>query len=71
MLGHSGISTLVRRDSEGTSLAVQWLRLCLPMQRAQVGSLVRELRSHVTCSVAKEKKKKKRLVLIKVKKKKK
>ena len=52
---------------EGTSLAGQWLRLCLPMQRAQAGSLVRELRSHMTCSVAKGKKK--RLVLIKFKKK--
>ena len=53
-----------RRDSEGTSLMVQWLRLRLPMQRAQVGSLVRELRSHVTCSVAKEKKRGGGLVLI-------
>ena len=25
----------------------EWLRLCLPMQRAQVQSLVKELRSHV------------------------
>ena len=31
----------------GTSLVVQWLRLCLPMQRVWVRSLVRELRSHV------------------------
>ena len=31
----------------GTSLAVQWLRLHLPMQRMQVQSLVRELRSHM------------------------
>ena len=29
----------------GTSLAVQWLRLCLPMQGVQVQSLVGELRS--------------------------
>ena len=29
-----------------TSLAVQWLRLRLPMQGVQVQSLVRELRSH-------------------------
>ena len=25
-----------------TSLVVQWLRMCLPMQRSQVGSLVQE-----------------------------
>ena len=31
----------------GTSLAVQWLRLCLPMQGVQVRYLVGELRSHV------------------------
>ena len=31
----------------GTSLAVQWLRICLPIQRTQVRSLVRELRSHM------------------------
>ena len=29
----------------GTSLVVQWLRIHLPMQRMQVQSLVRELRS--------------------------
>ena len=28
-----------------TSLVVQWLRICLPMQGMQVRSLVRELRS--------------------------
>ena len=32
---------------------VQWLRLCLPMQGAQVQSLVSELRSHMLQSVAK------------------
>ena len=31
----------------GTSLAVQWLRLRLPMQGVQVQSLDRELRSHM------------------------
>jgi len=31
----------------GTSLAVQWLRLHLPMQGVWVQSLVRELRSHM------------------------
>ena len=33
----------------GTSLVVQWLRFCLPMQGLQVQSLVRELRSHMPC----------------------
>ena len=42
----------------GTSLMVQWLRLCFPMQGAQVQSLVRELRSHMLNHVAKKKKKK-------------
>ena len=31
----------------GTSLVVQRLRICLPMQGMQVQSLVRELRSHM------------------------
>ena len=31
----------------GTSLMVQWLRLCLPMQGVQFQSLVMELRSHM------------------------
>ena len=31
----------------GTSLAFQWPKLCLPMQEAQVQSLVRGLRSHM------------------------
>ena len=31
----------------GTSLVVQWLRLCLPMQGVQFQSLVMELRSHM------------------------
>ena len=30
-----------------TSLVVQWLRLCLPMQEVRVRSLVGELRSHM------------------------
>ena len=33
----------------GTSLAVQWLRLRLPMQGVQVQSLVGERRSHMPC----------------------
>ena len=34
--------SLIKRN-EGTSLVGQWLRLALPMQRAWVHSLVREL----------------------------
>ena len=37
----------------GNSLEVQWLRLCVPMQRAQVRSLVGELRPHVLRPVSK------------------
>ena len=37
-------------------LAVQWLRLCLPMHRAQVPLFVGELRSYMLCGVAKQKK---------------
>ena len=43
-----------------TSQMVQWLRICLPMQRAQVQSLVRELKSHMPpgtwnlCSLTRE-----------------
>ena len=37
----------LRKLSLGTSLAVQWLGLDLPMQGMQVRSLVGELRSHV------------------------
>ena len=36
------------KDTVGTSLAVLWLRLRLPMQGVQVRSLVGELRSHVS-----------------------
>ena len=36
------------KEHWGTFLEVQWLKLCLPMQRVWVWSLVRELRSH-TC----------------------
>ena len=31
----------------GTSLVVQWLKICLPMRGMKVQSLVRELRSHM------------------------
>ena len=33
----------------GTSLVVQWLRICLPLQRTWIWSLARELRSHTPC----------------------
>ena len=36
---------LFKKHSAGTSLAVQWLRL--PLQGAQVWSLIRELKSHM------------------------
>ena len=39
----------ISNEEIGTSLVVQWLRIHLPMQRAQVWSLVRELRSHILC----------------------
>ena len=42
-----------------TSLAVQWLRLCVSSAGGRVRSLVGELRSDMLCGVAKKKKKKK------------
>jgi len=36
-----------RNRSYGTSLVVQWLRMCLAMQGTQVQSLVGELRSYM------------------------
>ena len=41
-----GMNHLIK-DTPGTSLAVQWLRLCLPVQGVWVQSLVGELRSHM------------------------
>ena len=38
----------------GTSLAIQWLRLCASNAGAQVQFLVRELRSCVLCDTAKK-----------------
>ena len=38
---------------KGTSLEVQWLRLCLPMKWVRAQSLVRELGSHLLQDVAK------------------
>ena len=45
-----------KKRKAGTSLAVHWLRLCLPMQGPWVQSLVRELR----CLLDKKKKTKKK-----------
>ena len=36
-----------KKPGDETSLVVQWLRMCLAMQRTQVQSLVWELRSHM------------------------
>jgi len=45
----------VKRQSHvGTSLVVQWLRLCLPMQGVWVGSLVEELGSHMPSAKKKQ-----------------
>ena len=41
------VTKILRRSLLGTSLVVQGLRLCLPMQGVQFPSLVGELRSHV------------------------
>ena len=47
----NGLLSLVvsqnKKPRTGTSLVIQWLRLHLPMQGMWVGSLVRELRSHM------------------------
>ena len=40
-------SVLLRVYKEGLFLVVQWLRICLAMQRTWVQSFVRELRSHM------------------------
>ena len=44
--------------TQGNSLVVQWLGLSAFTAGAQVQSLVRQLKSHKPCSVAKKKKKK-------------
>ena len=38
---------LGEKEAKGTSLVVQWLGLCLPIQGVQVRSLVGVLRSHL------------------------
>ena len=50
------VSVFVKSDQTGTSLVVQWLRLCLPVQGVQVRSLVRKLRSHMPLSEKKNNK---------------
>ena len=45
---------MIHRDCIRQSKQVQWLRLCLPVQGAWVLSLVRELRSHMACGMAKK-----------------
>ena len=42
----------LRADNSGTSLVVQWLRICLPVQGTWVPSLFGELRSHMKVKVA-------------------
>ena len=42
-----------RNINSVTSIMVPWLRLCASSQAARVRSLVRELRSHMPCIVAK------------------
>ena len=37
-------------STTGTSLVVQWLRICLAMQETWVRSLIGEVRSHVPLS---------------------
>ena len=39
-----------QNKSPGTSLVVQWLRICVPMQEMWVQSLAKELRSHMPWS---------------------
>ena len=37
----------LKEERTRTSLVVQWLRICLPVQGSQVPSLVKEFRSHM------------------------
>ena len=45
-----------KSNVSGTSLAVQWLRHHTPTEGAQVQPLVRELRSHMSCGIQKNRK---------------
>ena len=40
---------LLRSTTPGTSLVVPWLKLCLPMQKVCVPSLLAKLRFHMPC----------------------
>ena len=57
---HMPTWTLPLRHPAGTSLAVQWLRLCASNAGAWVQFLVQELRSHMSQGLAQEKQKTKR-----------
>ena len=50
ILSFSFFSFLFLEERWGTSLVIQWLRICLEMQGTQIWSLVRELRSHMPWS---------------------
>ena len=56
-LNLSILKVTLKVNGLGNSLVVQWLGLSAFIVGAQVQSLVRELRSHKLCSVAKRKKK--------------
>ena len=60
--GKQGSSRGYKRNAkDGSSLEVQWLGLCAFTAGDRVQSLVRELRSHKSCDMAKKKRKKKRV----------
>ena len=50
-----------KKFSQGTSLVVWWLRMCASIGGGMGLSLAGELRSHMPCSVAKNKNKQKTL----------
>ena len=54
--GSTGYGEWFKSKGVGTSLAVLWLRLCLPMEADQVWPLVGELRSHTPHPQKKKKK---------------
>ena len=56
-------TTMKSKRYYGNSLVIQWLDFMLPLQSAQVQSLVRELRVHKPHGVAKKKKKKSKGIL--------
>lgn len=47
--------TVHKTESKGASLVAQWLGVCLPIQGVKFRSLVRKLRSPVTCGTIKKK----------------